>query len=470
MSIFKLPQELLVSIIELAVFELDSSQGCSDCSFRPNAKCAKALSRVCWRISRIAQPLLFHTISFDGTPSIVPPKKSAIRLHLALRQNPSLGRHCRRFSLGVADYRQRPTDWSIAKDLAKWLTRVRCFECYGGFETSNQKTWDLIQKMMQKLESLQHWKLSREGWGLHLQPILNASIPKLRILDLHGISKCKESSLLLDPKLFRSASFTSLNISDYEETPQSTAMLIQWPAQLEHFKFGSFYNNSSMMNYPMFQAWLSSHSESLKSIDIGYLSRNGGENKHIFDATIFHNLESLTISRWQMGFPGDLKPFTVETAKFLGPNVKLFGWSFSIHDQHSESWNDFGEKEEEWIEQLGRHAIVRKAALKTVKINFHPEDHEGMESDVYPWDRMDNVRDHLLRPNGMDLIYSTPSLPKEDWLNRLAKVSSPFFPTMVEYREESESEVEPWGITPPGVHGRDIRDYFTLSLEVNSDP
>ncbi|KAF5843979.1 hypothetical protein GGP41_005493 [Bipolaris sorokiniana] len=150
---------------------------------------------------------------------------------------------------------------------------------------------------MQNLESLRHWKLNREAWGLHLQPIVNAPIQRLQILNLHGISKCKESPLIVDPNSFRTASFTSLTVSDYEESPQSTAALIQWPAQLEHFKFDSFYNNSSMMNYPMFQAWLSSHSESLKSIDIGYLSRNGGENKHVFDTTVFHNLESLTLSR-----------------------------------------------------------------------------------------------------------------------------------------------------------------------------
>jgi hypothetical protein len=244
-------------------------------------------------------------------------------------------------------------------------------------------------------------------------------------------------------------------------------VLIQWPAQLEHFKFGSFYSNPWMMNYPMFQAWLSSHSESLKSINIGYLSRNGGENKHVFDATIFPNLESLTLSRWQMGFPGGLQPFTMETAKLLGPKVKLFAWSFSISDQHSESWDDFGEQEEEWIEQLGKHAIARKAALKTVKIYFSPDFYGVMESDGYPWDRMDKVRDRLLRPNGIDLIYSAPPITKDDWLKKLAEGSNPYVPIMTEYREEEEEEeekeVEPWGITPPGVHGGDIRDYFTLS-------
>jgi hypothetical protein len=199
--IFRLPQELLISIIELAVFEVVSSHGCSDCDFRPNGKCAKALSRVCWRISRIAQPMLFHTISLEGTPSTVPPKKGGIRVHLALRQNPSLRRHCRRFALNVTDGQQRPQDWSIAKDLAKWLSRVRCFECYGGFQTSNQKTWGLIQNMMQKLESLRHWKVSREARGLHLQSIVNALIPRLEILDLSGISEWKEPPLTLDPKV-----------------------------------------------------------------------------------------------------------------------------------------------------------------------------------------------------------------------------------------------------------------------------
>lgn len=164
-----------------------------------------------------------------------------------------------------------------------------------------------------------------------------------------------------------------------------------------------------------------------------------------------------------MGFPSELKPLTVETAKLLGPELKLFGWSFSIYDQHSKSWKDFGEKEEEWMEQLGKHAIACKGALKTVQIDFCPDNYGETESGGYLWDRMDNVQDHLLRPNGIDLVYSAPLLSKDDWLNRLAKVPIPFVSTLVEYREESESEVEPWGITPPGVHGGDIRDCFTLS-------
>lgn len=198
--IFRLPQELLVSIIELAIFEVDRSDGCSDCNFRPNAKCAKALSFVCWRISRIAQPMLFHTISFGFMSSTVPPEKDIIRVHSTLRQNPSLRRHCRRFFFGVDDYPKGPMDWSIAKDLAKWLTRVRCFECYGGFHISNQETWGLIQNMMQNVESLRHWQLSRQGWGLYLQPIINALTPKVQILSLHGISEWKECPLTLDPK------------------------------------------------------------------------------------------------------------------------------------------------------------------------------------------------------------------------------------------------------------------------------
>lgn len=219
----------------------------------------------------------------------------------------------------------------------------------------------------------------------------------------------------------------------------------------------------------MFQSWLSIHSKSLKTIDIGYLSRNGGENKHLFDATLFPNLESLTLSRWQMGYPGELTPFTAESANFLGPKLKFFGWSFHIYDQHSESWSDFGEKEEAWLQELGEHAIARKAALKTVKIGFRPDYWARVGRDEYPWDRMDKIRDELLRPNRMDLVYSTPIISKEQWLKGM-EAPNPYALNETQYEEQSESEsdIEPWGQTPPGVHGGDIRDYFSLPRNTGS--
>jgi hypothetical protein len=163
-----------------------------------------------------------------------------------------------------------------------------------------------------------------------------------------------------------------------------------------------------------------------------------------------------------MGFPNEFKSFTVENSKLLGPKLKLFGWCFSINDQPSESWNDFGKKEDEWIQQFWKQAIAHNVTLKPVNINFRPDDCERVESDGYPWDRMDNVRDHLLRPNSISLTYSTPLMSKDDWLEELEQVPSSSVQSAMVCREESESDVEHWSETPPGVHRGDIRDFFAL--------
>ncbi|KAF2650917.1 hypothetical protein K491DRAFT_666479 [Lophiostoma macrostomum CBS 122681] len=476
-SILQLPQELLVTIIKLAVFRPRDPHGCPDCKFSPDAACAKALSHVCRCISGLVQPMLFHTITFDGTPSTVPPKKNVLRLHRTLRENPSLREHCRSLSISVSDVPapRRIEDWAVVKNLAFWLTRVRCLENYGGFEGSNEYAWNLIRMMKQNMEHVRHWRLTREGWGLYLDQGLDVMWPKLEKLEFHGISQRNTRPLLLDPKLFRTASITSLSLSDYEETPHATAQLLQLPAKLEHFTFASFYNNPHTMNYPMFQSWLSHHSQTLISISIGSLSSNGGENKHIFDATLFSNLESLTLSKWQMTTrPGGLMPFTTENEKILGPRVKVFGWDFHVNDQHTEDWSDFGEREVAWLRQLARSANSRKAALTTIEIAFRPWDWNYI--DTYPWGQMVSIRDELWERNGIELVCDTPLLPESEWVKwqeekaaqdllyeESAQKRMDAALNMDKLDSDSELEEEVQIERPPWFHGGDIRNYFDLS-------
>jgi len=225
------------------------------------------------------------------------------------------------------------------------------------------------------------------------------------------------------------------------------------------------------MTYPMFQTWLSIHRETIRSIDIGYLSRSYDSDKHIFDANIFPHLESLGLSRWQMGRSGELLPFTAENASILGPKVKYFKWSFQIYDQHSEAWEDFGDKEDAWVRDLGKAALARKSPLKTIDIQFQPECWNDWEvgRDEYPWDRMDRIRDELLNPNGMDLIYNLPPMTKEEWLrvsegrgaNEIAEEMQ-FYQGMAEEVAmiETETRDEIQVLSPPGYYGRDIREWF----------
>jgi hypothetical protein len=98
--LFQLPDELLVSIVEFAAhrphFAHNPCGGCNgDIGPSWNPRVLKALSRVCHRLRRLAQPLLFHTILFSYPHSIVPPTKLAGRLHHVLKKNPELRQHCR---------------------------------------------------------------------------------------------------------------------------------------------------------------------------------------------------------------------------------------------------------------------------------------------------------------------------------------------------------------------------------------
>jgi hypothetical protein len=215
----------------------------------------------------------------------------------------------------------------------------------------------------------------------------------------------------------RTASFSTLILSDYEASPQDTAQLLRWPNQLSHFHFGSFYNNRFYMDLPMFRSMLLMHKDTLRTIDIGYLSSSG--RGRLFDASDFPKLEVLKLSRRQM--EKNLEFSSTEADLLLAPNLKTFGWSFSIYDQHSESWTDFGDREERWLREFARAATARKAVLKKIEITFTPDEWRSKEEDGYPWDRIDKIRDEV-RPRGIALEYSEPPLSKKAWLEQMRSV------------------------------------------------
>jgi hypothetical protein len=91
--IMQLPEEILVSVVEFATYK---EPNCPPLDYGPiNKTCVKALSRVCHRLRRIAQPLLFRIVAFGWPYSIVPPCLAVRKFHRALKENPQLREHCR---------------------------------------------------------------------------------------------------------------------------------------------------------------------------------------------------------------------------------------------------------------------------------------------------------------------------------------------------------------------------------------
>ena len=94
----------------------------------------------------------------------------------------------------------------------------------------------------------------------------------------------------------------------------------------------------------------------------------------------------------------------------LGPNLQKFTWDFSVYDQHSEGWTDFGQPQEDWLREFSREAAARNSTLRIIKIIFNPEivsaptTPEEYRDLGFPWGRMKRVK-HAMAQRGMDLQY-----------------------------------------------------------------
>ena len=224
----------------------------------------------------------------------------------------------------------------------------------------------------------------------------------------------------------------------------------------------------------MFHSWLLPHRATLRTLDLGYLSRGSSEKP--FKACDFPVLESLELSRWQMNM--DLPCRAEDAAAILGPNLRYFGWSFSIYDQHSESWDDFKSRERDWLRNLLNHAKETNSRLARLFVRFRPDEWSISLSSIYPWDLMDKLNDEF-QPFGMTVKYSKPLMTKDEWMVLVEKLdqnaedgawlydgqskSDKLESTDSELSEEETSDTE---FVYPKLDdpnpGRDIRTFFPL--------
>jgi hypothetical protein len=92
--IFQLPDELLVPIVELAISGPSLRSRLPQTNTRDN-DILLIVSRVCHRLRRVAQPLLFRNIRIEYPNTMVPPSKSLMKLHRTLGERADLRQHCR---------------------------------------------------------------------------------------------------------------------------------------------------------------------------------------------------------------------------------------------------------------------------------------------------------------------------------------------------------------------------------------
>jgi hypothetical protein len=184
---------------------------------------------------------------------------------------------------------------------------------------------------------------------------------------------------------------------------------------LEHFRFGKIHSNPARWDLSSFQC-LHDHRDSLKSIEIGALGGDMGAISFLD----FTNLETLNLSRWAFHFSPEVARSTL-----LAPQLHTFIWDFTVEDQHSEVWSDFGREQKDWIVKFAELAVEQKSVLRKIKIVFNPDTpdewfspgtreelRDWVSNWVCPWDLMYEARD-AIRPSGIELSYNRRWIQQE---------------------------------------------------------
>ena len=228
--IFRLPDELLVTILEWAALGSLPAwrRACaSELPFEHDTLTAMAV--VSWRFRCMTLPLLYRTLRCRKTSRALPPDRTATLLHRMLETHPSLRRCCRILSVTIDDLHAAggPEDFRVLEDLAWWLTQTRCLSVHGGFERHTAYTWKFVRDAVSQWRALEHLSLSRQCWGLYLDPILeHLDAPSLKTLDLHGISAAKYGYALLHPKV---SERTQPSLMGCLQSPDRNAARLQSP-------------------------------------------------------------------------------------------------------------------------------------------------------------------------------------------------------------------------------------------------
>lgn len=145
-----------------------------------------------------------------------------------------------------------------------------------------------------------------------------------------------------------------------------------------------------------------------------------------FNASNFPNLEHLHLSRWLWDSPLDLGMAKEDADSILGaPRLRVFVWDFTTSGEaYRERWTEFGAREEEWLRCFAQVAISARQEgncfLEEIRLQFTPEevmDTGEEEEEVYPWDRMDRVREEVLQQSSglLALTYNEPVFSREEW-------------------------------------------------------
>ncbi|KAF2800522.1 hypothetical protein K505DRAFT_331624 [Melanomma pulvis-pyrius CBS 109.77] len=335
----KLSDEIITMILENAIIDEELASEKGRCVPIYNYSSIKTVALVCRQFNNIVCEFLFRALQFESSNSFVPPSESLQRFSRQLAHNPSLGRYCWRLSVDIADYLPiEENEFEIATNITLYLPNAA----------------------LQNMQRIEHLFISRSSWGLYLSQILEAcgDIPSVTLLDLFGTSQPEEEAFQLESKKYRTALFTTLRISNFEDTPNALNQLLLWPKSILHFNFKSLYGNKSHWELRHFDTALEPHRASLQTLEIGHLTRDPARQltDQIFVISGFPSLDTLVLHELQL----EKTDQQAAASMLLTPKLRTFGYSFNINDQVHEYWEEFDAAQEEWLRKFAFEAMARR--------------------------------------------------------------------------------------------------------------
>ncbi|KAI1078355.1 hypothetical protein F5B20DRAFT_226153 [Whalleya microplaca] len=392
-----LPDELVLIIIEFSISGASYTDPCG-CPHSPHWTLCKALSLTCRRFNRLTTPLLYSSLYLA-----VPSKAATKPLYPVKR---SLRQYCRKLTFDILNFsEQTEAHWQIAKDFAAGCTEVRCLSIRGGIDKHNVETWRFVDSMLAHMHTIEHLSLSAGTWGLWLPQVLeHIDIPTLRCLYLNNIGKVQTTKNVIRSGKNRTASFTTLHVSEYEDSVAAMDHFIRWPRQLRHFHFGAR-NLPDYLDLSTFAPWLSVHKDTLETIDLDFLPST--DERKLIDVSDFPQLKSLKLPI--LSFRPTLEFSLAQVDCLFSPRLEVVTWSFDYYDEHSDGQIAFGDKEEQWLRQFAKVAASKPSPFKKIVVMFKTmvEDIRIGRGTVSRWDYLDRVKEYSRQLN-IELEYYPP--------------------------------------------------------------
>ncbi|MCJ1437599.1 hypothetical protein MMC27_006986 [Xylographa pallens] len=259
--------------------------------------------------------------------------------------------------------------------------------------------------------SLRHLELSWYGWGIGDDEIGASKPPNDIMFTIH------QAKRLLPLTYHYTGALTSLTIYNPAVPPKVTESIMCWPTALVSFTAACLYHTSFAYRHTpaSMERILGRQRHSLKEISLGIMPFHGNQGEfRMLDFSSFCSLETLSMSCHNL-FSSEPEATTLQ--KLSAPLMHHLRISFASESQDGPYFSSFGAEKATWFKNFASAAKSANTALKTIFIEFDPDDDVQYEIDQdhrWPWTYLDEAA-QALSESGITMTYSRPLWTSEQW-------------------------------------------------------